>query len=573
MPDDIVIRFSVKDDGTPTIERVNKKLGETKKESEALAPGIEKARRSFTGFISENAGLIAVLTGTAVALKKVYDTAKEGAELEFTQVRFERLAESVDTTADALLDRMTVATKGTLSQFEAMQAATDLLSLGLAKDADEAVRLATVQSGLAMDTNQLVLTLSNQTTMRFDALGVGVDGFKEKVEALEAAGMSANDAFKEAFLQQAEEQLLRVGDAADSNLGSFKRLEAQIKNQTDAMKVNLSSGLAPYIDKLVEANDKIMRQEEALKAANPELYKQYQALHILTPEMKAVIEQYNQSEEALARSGDAFADWSEKVDHSNDSIFKTIELTEEMSAANAAWLDLIGEISGETQDYNDTLADLQDRYAEEVEKLNELTTSRWWDTEAIDEQQTKIAELGEKMTEETANFEENTRRRILSMLEEQLAADGLSEAETQYLEDLGLQWGLYSDDAIQAARDARAEVQALVDQFNNLPTERTMTINLQTIESIMARGGVGHAEGTQGWLTVPPGFSNDSYPVFLTSGEKYAVMTQAESQSNTSPYTGGGGGGNPAMLIPALQKFADEIARSNRAAFEKAGRR
>src|SRR5262245_23590417 len=81
--DDIVIRFSVKDDGTPQIERINQKLGQTAKQSQALAPGLEKMRGSLTGFISENAGLIAILAGVGVAMKKTVDeTVAYGDELE-----------------------------------------------------------------------------------------------------------------------------------------------------------------------------------------------------------------------------------------------------------------------------------------------------------------------------------------------------------------------------------------------------------------------------------------------------------------------------------------------------------
>ncbi len=51
-----------------------------------------------------------------------------------------------------------------------------------------------------------------------------------------------------------------------------------------------------------------------------------------------------------------------------------------------------------------------------------------------------------------------------------------------------------------------------------------------------------HATGTGGWLTVPPGFANDTYPVSLTSGEKYAVIPNGESMSSGSPVGGIGGG-------------------------------
>lgn len=71
MTDEIVIRFSVSDDGSPVIERLNKKLGETQKQSRALVPALENSRRGLTDFIGQNAALIGVLTGVGLALNKV----------------------------------------------------------------------------------------------------------------------------------------------------------------------------------------------------------------------------------------------------------------------------------------------------------------------------------------------------------------------------------------------------------------------------------------------------------------------------------------------------------------------
>ena len=176
--------------------------------------------------------------------KAVYDFTKQGAQLEFLAGKFERLSLAAGTTSDVLLNDLRKATQGTRSDMELMASAGDFMSLGLAKTSDEVIRLTTVAGALNMDMNQLVLTLANQTTMRFDQLGVSVDGFKEKVAGLEAAGMSANDAFKEAFLQQAEEQVRKVGNAADSSLGSFMQFEASIQNTAAAIK----SALIPAIN-------------------------------------------------------------------------------------------------------------------------------------------------------------------------------------------------------------------------------------------------------------------------------------------------------------------------------------
>ena len=190
--------------------------------------------------ISNFAGGLTKAFGFAVAeiaiLKKAFEFGKEQAMIEFTQKKFDRLSESIGTTSDALLGDLKRATGGLISDMELVTTATDFMTLGLVKTHDEAVRLTSIAGQLGMNMNQLVLTLTNQTTMRFDALGVAVDGFDEKVAALKATGMDTNAAFTEAFLQQAEEQIEKVGGIADSSAASFMRMEASVKNLTDELK-------------------------------------------------------------------------------------------------------------------------------------------------------------------------------------------------------------------------------------------------------------------------------------------------------------------------------------------------
>lgn len=179
-----------------------------------------------------------------------YAAIKEGAQIELAQIRFERLAASIGTTADALMDQLGPAVGGMMSQADQMKLAGDLMSLGLAKTTDEAVRLTGVAAQLGMNMNQLVLTLTNQTTMRFDALGVAVDGFDAKVKALEQQGYSTDEAFKWAFIQQAEDQIKRVGSVADTTAGQLMILEAGMKDLTDSMKQDAAEGIAPFVTAL-----------------------------------------------------------------------------------------------------------------------------------------------------------------------------------------------------------------------------------------------------------------------------------------------------------------------------------
>ena len=232
-------------------------LNKVKQDIQGIKGAGEEGSNAVEGFGGALKGLVgkaALVTGAVVAvsaaMKEVYETAREGAELDYARDKFDALAESIGSTSTALLVDLRDATSGIVSDAELIEGAGQMMALGLAKTHDEVVRLATVAGELDMNMNQLVLTLTNQTTMRFDTLGVSVAGFDEKLQALKDTGMDVQSAFTEAFLQQAEEQIGRIGSVAESSVGGFKMMESGIKNIGDAAKANLLDVVAPAIEKI-----------------------------------------------------------------------------------------------------------------------------------------------------------------------------------------------------------------------------------------------------------------------------------------------------------------------------------
>ena len=219
-------------DGKVPADQARQSLDKIRSEMKAGDPPTRKMGLNFTEL---NSAVQLVRTGLEAA-KGAFDFAKEGASIDYARGKFDRLSASIGTTSTALLVDLKTATRGMVTDAALVASAGDLMALGLAKSHDEAVRLTKVAGGLGMDMNQLVLTLTNETTMRFDALGVSVDGFDAKVDKLKATGMSTSAAFKEAFLQQAEDQLKKVGEQADSNVATFIRFENSITNVTNALK-------------------------------------------------------------------------------------------------------------------------------------------------------------------------------------------------------------------------------------------------------------------------------------------------------------------------------------------------
>jgi len=240
--------------------------------------GLQSAQRKFTNFTAGAVAGFAAIGGAVIAAKKAIEFAKEGAQLEFVRGKFDRLAMSVDTTSEALVKDLRNATRGTVSDAQLMASATDFMSLGLAKTRGEVIRLTRVAGALGMNMNQLVLTLTNQTTMRFDALGVSVDGFDEKVKKLKETGMDANAAFTEAFLQQAEEQIKKVGDIADTNAGKIMQFEASLANLSDTAKLSAAPALGTLAVELNRVLQESMEFDKAIADHNTTLEQNRDAL-------------------------------------------------------------------------------------------------------------------------------------------------------------------------------------------------------------------------------------------------------------------------------------------------------
>lgn len=236
--------------------------------------GLQDTEAQVKSFTERLKGVQSTAMGTAKVLGAVaggaalaWRTIGQGAEIENTQRRFERLSESINTTSDSLESKLRAATRGTRSDMELMASAADLMGLGLAKNQDELVRMTRVSGALNMNMNQLVLTLTNQTTARFDQLGVSVDGFKEKVAALEKQGYDTNAAFKEAFLQQAEAQIGKVGDTADTTAGAMQRLTARARNFVDDGLEYIARRSGPALEGLANYFEAVDRAQTDMNAA------------------------------------------------------------------------------------------------------------------------------------------------------------------------------------------------------------------------------------------------------------------------------------------------------------------
>ena len=431
-------------------------------------------------------GTFGALTGAALAvgagMKKAFDIGKEGAQLELTRTRFDNLSRSINTTSDVLMGDLRTATRGLYSDSELAASAADLMGLGLAKTREEATRLASVSAALNMPMNQLVLTLTNMTTMRFDSLGVAVDGFQERLDGLEKQGLATGDAFKEAFLQQAEEQIGKVGHAADTNAGAFMRLDAAIKNVNDDLKIQMGQDLAPTAGALadmIEKSTDLSKNYNEVYAETNRLLQEGVASNQFEANALAIKNvQLKHLNDELTQAGRLEAEYGIQVRSATEATIENEAAIRAMTQANEGMISLMFNLQSETDNYNQKNDELKAKLIElQTEQAKYMEGGRKWK-----EIQGEIDATSASVDALAAEHEEASKRIAFSLLQQKMSADGLSDTEMQALMAMGVQWGILDEQVAASAinMDKQASAMAgslgkpdsqlmdIIDKINNL---------------------------------------------------------------------------------------------------------
>ena len=224
---------------------LQKGLKDSENAIKKTAKSVEKSGESFnfaamaTGFNQA----LEIVNKVGNAIKVAYAAAREGAAIEYAAQKFDNLSRSIGTTSSALMMDLRSAVKGTMSDMELMAGASDMLALGLAKSHDQAVRLTAVAGALGWNMDQLTLTITNETTMRLDSLGLSLESVKGRYEALKAAGIDGQQAMTQAVIEAGEAMVNLQGHIGDTTLGAFQKMEASQANFFAMLKADLAEGM------------------------------------------------------------------------------------------------------------------------------------------------------------------------------------------------------------------------------------------------------------------------------------------------------------------------------------------
>ena len=197
-------------------------------------------RNMLTGFVG---GAVTVGAAT-VAIKTLYDQLGKGAALVDARHDFDDLAASIGATGDAMRDDLGDATRGLMTDAEAMAGATRLMSLNLGLTSDQISELVGISADLGWQMEDLGQALNTQSSRSLASLGLGIDDVQARMAALEDQGYATNDAFRMALVEAAKDKIAIVGSAADETAGQMLILQNAIKDAGDQFAVSFSTSMA-----------------------------------------------------------------------------------------------------------------------------------------------------------------------------------------------------------------------------------------------------------------------------------------------------------------------------------------
>jgi len=506
MPDEIILRFSVKDDGSPVIERVNKKIGETRKQSQALVPGLENARQSLTGFVGQNAALIGVLAGVGVALGKIIKDHIQYAE----QVR----------TLSNLSGQSTEETSRFIQVLDDYKISAD--------DALTATRALT-RNGHAPSIETLA-QLSDQYLAINDV---------EKQNAFVLTNLGRGGAQWVEVLKKGSKALLEQGSAIDKSLlltqkmvDDARKAEIATDNWNDsitALKTQLSVSLLPALTGVV-------KQVNALNEADRRLAEE--GLTIGTAKGKERHNELLKEVKAEQDAAEAAMLHTDAMEGEKDAAEESAEAFKErmkaMTESNQSMLSLIGDIQSAEESYHSKAVELnEERIRIEGEKADALAQGWWEGSEKIREYDQALADNSVAADENAKEHELATNRILFGLAQQKLMQDGiLTDDEMNWLLEKGVAWGIFEQDVVAKAQAMQAEINNITASVANIPDKSfTITANFVNTYTDLQTSSPGywnsekHAMG--GTFMIPSSYGNEGFSMggrdTASGGEKLTI--------------------------------------------------
>jgi len=510
MTEKIIVEFDVEDNGTPKVAKFNDELGDTKQAAENASSGTQKASLSLTDLYSATQ-----LAERGLSVLRDVFNETVGVTVNYAnEVR--QMRDVTGQTAEESSRLLQVLDDYKVSADQAGQATKKLASKDMELNIQTLARLSDQYIALGSDVER--------TKFLYDNFGKSGSNFAEIMKQGGDAILKANDAISKNLV------------LTDQQLQKAREYEKQVDNLSDAwlgFKVAAGNEALPYVTNALDSFNKKVEDTSLAWAAFSFGFDDIAKIFIDTnKDMELSVERVDKGER----------DNITTVEDLSDANSDLALSAEEITKANKDYLSTIGQVTKEIDSYKEKESDLQSQHSELLDEKQKLLDQGWWaESDAVQAVNDKLKENEDAQAANAEAFDLATKTRMLSMLQEQLAVDGLDQKESDFLLKQGVKWGIYSQEAV----DAMAAVQRQVDAM-----ERNIDININVHTNYSEAGQAAlttQLAGEKGYVPpkrqnakggtymIPMSWGNENFPIgnsdTASGGELISITPKGQNQN------------------------------------------
>jgi len=454
-----------------------------------------------------------------------------------------------------------------ISAEDAMAATRKLTGQGLAPNMETLAKLSDEYLSITdvQKRNEFVIKNLGRAGMQWNqVLLQGGDALRKQ-----SAEVNKNLILTDKMLQEAEQ--LRLA-------------QDQLSDTTEGLSIVLGTKLTPAFAGWVEMTSRAMQGTlqtrmgwESLLIPGGALINLTQTYGDVTNELAYNLSKQTDATRDASAANEAAIPTEEDLAAAKQAVADAIQA---VTDKNNNYISLLGNVQGAEETYAENYAKLEEDRAKIMENIALLRQQGY--SEYGETIQGELQKVGEIDTAEANLAAERKKRQdefILGQALQLLAVDGLTDAELDYYLKQGVALGLWTEDYMQKTSAIIARAKSVAGGFSevkenleHIPPITNVTLNVRTnyfegnpnnLPPILPGAGgntnpttPAFAEGTEGWETVPPGYSDDTYPIKLSSGEKFSVIPAGKSIPAPVTESAIGENDNSDMLA-VLRQIAD----------------
>ena len=221
--------------------------------------GTRSNRLLANSFATLRSKLLLVSFAMSMGIRQLISFTKEAAKVESMGRAFNTLSGGTVKSSIAM-EKLKVATGGTMSQFDLFQQANNAMVLGITKNSDEMAEMFDIAQRLgralgqdtAMSVESLITGIGRQSRLMLDNIGIIVkaeEAYEAYAKKLNKTADSLTDvekkqAFLEATMTSAREKVATLGDETITAQDSFDRFKSTVDDLTIATGNKLKGALS-----------------------------------------------------------------------------------------------------------------------------------------------------------------------------------------------------------------------------------------------------------------------------------------------------------------------------------------